>query len=64
MLLYTLLVAPAWDLYMLCRLPLVMEGFLGPKPSEISKGLIKLGADEKGAIAQLRADLDAPSGVA
>jgi hypothetical protein len=49
---------------MLCRLPLVMEGFLSPKPSEISMGLVQLGADEKGAIGQLRADLDAPSGFA
>ena len=63
-LLYQLLVVPAWDLYMLCRLPLVMEGFLSPKPSEISMGLVQLGADEKGAIFQLRADLDAPSGFA
>ena len=62
--LYQFLVAPAWDLYMMCRLPLVLEGFLSPKPSEVSAGLVRLGADEKGAIAQLRADLDAPSGVA
>src|SRR5207253_4374744 len=58
------LVAPAWDLYMLCRRPMVLEGFLSPKPSEISTGLILLGADEKGGLTQLRADLDAPSGFA
>jgi hypothetical protein len=63
-LLYQLLVVPAWDLYMLCRKPLVLEGYLSPRPSEISTGLVVLGADEKGALVQLRADLDAPSGFA
>ncbi len=60
--LYALLVAPAWDLYMLSRKPLVLEGYLSPKPEEISPGLTVLGMDEKGALTQLRADLDAPSG--
>jgi hypothetical protein len=63
-LLYQLLVVPAWDLYMLCRGPLVLEGFLGPKPSEVSMGLVQLGLDETGPMIQLRADLDAPSGFA
>jgi len=61
--LYTFLVMPAWDLYMTTRKPLVLEGYLPPKPEEISTGLVVLGADEKGALTQLRADLDAPSGV-
>ncbi len=61
---FQLLVVPAFDLYMLCRKPLVLEGFLSPKPSEISTGLVQLGADEKGALIQLRADLDAPTGFA
>lgn len=63
-LLYHLLVVPAWDLYMLCRLPLVLEGFLSPKPAEVSMGLVRLGLDEKGALAQLRSDIDSPSGFA
>ncbi len=63
-LLYHLLVAPAWDLYKLCRMPLVLEGFLSPAPSEISMGLVQLGMDERGAMVQLRADLDAPTGFA
>jgi hypothetical protein len=63
-LLYHLLVVPAWDLYMLCRMPLVLEGFLSPKPSEVSMGLVRLGLDEKGTIAQLRADVDSPTGFA
>ena len=63
-LLYHLLVVPAWDLYMLCRKPLILEGYLAPRTSEISTGLVVLGADEKGALVQLRADLDAPSGFA
>lgn len=62
--LYQLLVVPAWDLYMLSRTPLVLEGFLPPKPTEVSRGLVVLGADEKGPLVQLRADLDAPSGFA
>ena len=61
---YYLLEVPAWDLYMLCRTPLVLEGFLPPKSSEISRGLTVLGADEMGPLVQLRADLDAPSGFA
>jgi hypothetical protein len=61
--LYSLMVAPAWDLYMLSRKPLVLEGYLSPKPQEISLGLVVLGTDEKGALTQLRGDLDAPSGV-
>jgi hypothetical protein len=47
---------------MTARKPLVLEGYLLPKPEEISTGLVVLGADEKGALTQLRADLDAPSG--
>jgi hypothetical protein len=62
--LYHLLVVPAWDLYMRCRLPLVLEGFISPKPGEVSPGLVRLGLDEKGAMVQLRADLDAPMGFA
>jgi len=61
--LYALLAGPVWDLYMACRKPLVLEGYLPPKPEEVSRGLVVLGADEKGALTQLRADLDAPSGV-
>ena len=38
-LIYELLVLPAWSLYMASRTPLVMEGFLMPKPEEISMGL-------------------------
>ncbi len=49
---------------MKCRLQLVMEGFLSPKPAEVSMGLVTLGLDEKGAMAQLRADLASPSGFA
>ena len=64
-LIYTLLLLPAWDLYMLCRKPLVLEGFLAPRPSEISTGLVQLGADEQAnGVDQLRADLNAPIGVA
>ena len=48
----------------LCRKPLVLEGFMSPKTSEISNGLVRLGADEQGSLIQLRADLDAPSGFA
>ncbi len=61
---YHLLVVPAWDLYMLSRKPLVLEGFLSPKPEEVSTGLVQLGMDEKGAMIQLRADLAAPGGFA
>jgi hypothetical protein len=61
--LYAFLVMPAWELYMTTRKPLVLEGYLPPKPEEISTGLVVLGVDEKGALTQLRADLDAPSGV-
>ncbi len=63
-LLYYLLVMPAWDLYNLSRLPLVMEGFLVPRPSEISKGLVVLGTSANGPLVQLRADLDDPTGFA
>lgn len=63
-LLFQLLVVPAWDLYKLCRLPLVLEGFIAPKSTEVSMGLVTLGFDERGPIVQLRADLDAPSGFA
>jgi hypothetical protein len=64
-LIFVLLLQPAWDLYMLCRKPLVMEGFLAPRPSEISTGLVQLGADEQAnGVDQLRADLNAPMGVA
>jgi hypothetical protein len=62
-LLYTVLVAPAWDFYMMSRKALVLEGYLSPKPQEISPGLISLGMDEKGPLIQLRADLDSPTGV-
>jgi hypothetical protein len=61
--LYSWLITPAWGLYMMSRKPLVLEGYLTPKPEEISTGLVQLGADEKGALTQLRADLDAPTGV-
>jgi hypothetical protein len=63
-LLYQLLVVPAWEMYMHCRLLLVMEGFLVPRPEEISRGLVVLGADAQVALTQLRADLDAPTGFA
>ena len=36
-LLYHLLVVPAWDLYMLCRKPLVLEGFLAPEDRRRSR---------------------------
>jgi hypothetical protein len=63
-LLFQLLVVPAWDLYMSCRKALVLEGYLAPRPSEISAGIVVLGVDESGPLTQLRADLDAPSGFA
>jgi hypothetical protein len=61
--LHALLVGPVWDLYVASRRPLVLAGYLPPKPEEISQGLVVLGVDEKGGLAQLRADLDVPTGV-
>ena len=63
-LLFQLLVVPAWDLYLVCRKPLVLEGFLSPKTSEISTGLVCSGPTSRGPSIQLRADLDAPTGFA
>jgi len=63
-LLHQLLVVPAWDLYMLSRYPLVMEGFLSPLPDEISRGLVELGNDETEALNQLRDDLNDEMGFA
>ena len=63
-LLYQILVIPAWNLYKLARLPLVLEGFLTPGPDEVSRHLVVLGESEKGPLIQLRADLDDPSGFA
>lgn len=63
-LLHELLVLPAWSFYMLSRNLLVMEGFLLPKPEEISPGLVTLGVGAIDPIAQLRADLLVPSGFA
>jgi hypothetical protein len=63
-LIHELLVLPAWSLYMASRTPLVMEGFLMPRPEEISMGLTTLGQSASGPIVQLRADLDDPTGFA
>ncbi len=63
-LIHELLVLPAWSFYMLSRGPLVMEGFLMPKPEEISTGLTVLGQSATGPILQLRADLEDPTGFA
>jgi hypothetical protein len=63
-LLYQLLVVPAWNLYKLARLPLVLEGYLTPDPTEISPGLTVLGESEHGPLIQLRSDLDDPTGFA
>jgi len=63
-LIHQLLVLPAWSLYMLSRNTLVMEGFLLPKPEEISLGLVVLGQSASGPLVQLRADLDDPTGFA
>jgi len=41
-----------------------MQGFLMPKPEEISMGLAVLGMGAKGPLMQLRADLDDPMGFA
>ena len=42
-----------------------MEGFLMPKPAEISMGRATLGAERvRARVIQLRADLDAPTGFA
>lgn len=62
-LLYETVVAPAWDFYLASRKALVLEGYILPKPEEISAGLTVLGQDEIGPLIQLRADLDAPNGV-
>jgi Zinc dependent phospholipase C len=63
-LIHELLVLPAWSFYMLSRNTLVMEGFLLPKPEEISMGLVVLGLGARGPLIQLRADLDDPTGFA
>jgi hypothetical protein len=63
-LIHQLLVIPAWTLYMLSRQPLVLEGFLAPKPEEISMGLVTLGMTPAGPWLQTRADLGDPSGFA
>jgi len=57
-------VIPAWSLYMLCRNPLIMAGYLVPKPEEISPGLVTLGLGTTGPLIQLHADLNDPSGFA
>jgi Zinc dependent phospholipase C len=57
-LIHELLVVPAWSFYMASRSNLVMQGFLLPKPEEISMGLVVLGMGAKGPLLQLRADLD------
>jgi hypothetical protein len=61
-LLYYILVMPAWQLYMSCRSLLVLEGFLTPRPEEISEGLVRLGAGDNGPLVQLRGDLNSASG--
>ena len=63
-LIHELLVVPAWSLYMASRSNLVLQGFLMPKPEEISMGLTVLGMGAKGPLIQLRADLDDPMGFA
>jgi hypothetical protein len=63
-LIHELLVVPAWSLYMLSRSTLVMEGFLLPKPEEVSLGLVTLGMSANGPLIQLRGDIGDPRGFA
>ncbi len=60
--LYYFAVLPMWHLYMVFRLPLVLDGFLHPMPEELTPGLTELGTgtDELGLLLLLA--LQTPSG--
>jgi hypothetical protein len=62
--LYYTAVLPLWQLYMAARKPLVMAGFLMPRPEEISVGLVELGVSPEGPLESLAAALASPSGTA
>lgn len=59
---YRYVLMPAWNLYMLSRRLLVMEGFLVPKPDEIDFGLTHLGHSPRDPWAIVLADLGDPTG--
>jgi hypothetical protein len=60
--LYELAVVPMWQLYLAARRPLVMAGFLMPKPDEINRGLVELGISPTGPLVDLAAALASPTG--
>ena len=60
LLLYWFFVVPAYTLYLAARQPLVMTGFLIPKPEEISPGLMQLGVKANGPLTNILADLAKP----
>ena len=62
--LYYTAVLPAWQLYLAFRKPLVMSGFLIPRPEEISVGLVQLGISSQGPLEALAAALASPTGTA
>jgi Zinc dependent phospholipase C len=62
--LYYTAVLPAWQLYTALRKPLVMSGFLVPRPEEISTSLIELGISPDGQLESLAAALASPTGMA
>jgi hypothetical protein len=59
-LLYYFFVVPAYTLYLAARQPLVMTGFLHPKPEEISTGLVQLGFKAEGPLTNILNDLQQP----
>lgn len=60
LLLYYFFVVPAYTLYLAARQPLVMTGFLIPKPEEISQGLVQLGFKADGPLTNILSDLAKP----
>jgi hypothetical protein len=63
-LLYQFAVVPLYSLYIAARRPLVMAGFVLPKPEEIDIGLIQLGRASGATIQGLAQALAAPTGAA
>ncbi len=60
--LYWTFVVPAWNIYLLSRRMLVMEGFLMPRPEEVDRGLVTLGVAPGNPWPNLMADLADPTG--
>ena len=62
LLLYQFAVVPLYSLHIAARRPLVMAGFIIPKPEEIESGLVELGRSVDPTIAGLAQALASPTG--